>query len=55
MEDLQKQIHNLQSDLRHTSARADQLHVDLQTAEAARHKATDALAASVKQQESLQV
>lgn len=55
VEDLQQQIHILQSDLRQTSARADQLHADLQTAGAARQKATDELAASVKQQEILQV
>ena len=53
--DLQEQIQSLQANLSQASAKAEALHADLQTAEAARQKATDELNASLNQQKSLQV
>lgn len=52
---MQEQIQNLQADLSQASAKAEALHADLQTAEAARQKATDELTASQNQQKYLQV
>ena len=53
--DLKQQVAHLEAELNSKNVRADQLHKDLQQAEAAKQHATDKLAAFTKQQQAMQV